>query len=139
MQEHQKAAPQRHLELSQAGDVRGEWDADRLAQAASNLIDNAVNHGGADHPVRVGLDGLETDSVALTVANSGVIPPELQPHIFDPFRGRDQHSARPGLGLGLFIARQIARAHQGDVLLMRSESGVTVFQLKIPRFGSRAP
>jgi len=81
--------------------------------------------------VRLRLTGDERQ-VAVDVHNRGTIPSELLPRIFEPFRsGRHSASRGGGLGLGLFIAKAIARAHGG--LEVNSSDGETTFRLVLPR------
>lgn len=121
------------LRFSHTGDPVGDWDSDRLAQVASNLIGNAVQHGAAGRPIEIHLDGRQPASAILTVSNAGSIPESALPHIFDPFRGGQQRPLRnEGLGLGLFIVQQIVHAHRGRIDA-RSEGGFTQFQITIPR------
>lgn len=125
-------APDRYITLDCEGDGRGEWDEHRILQAISNLTSNAVHHGTPDSPVRLRLTGDER-RVAVEVRNEGTIPGELLPRIFEPFRSSRQHGKRgDGLGLGLFIAKAIARAHGGD-LEVDSSGGTTMFRLVLPR------
>jgi two-component system, sensor histidine kinase and response regulator len=133
------AHPEQRVEWQAQGDLTGEWDTDRLAQVASNLIGNALRHGDASEPVRVSLDGRDAESVVFSVANAGHIPEELLPNIFDPFRGRDEPSARgEGLGIGLYIVRQIVVAHRGTVEVAAGDPRHTVFVVRLPRSG-RSP
>ena len=133
VQEHQVASPDRRIESSSEGDLTGDWDADRLAQVASNLIGNALQHGGPDDVVTVRLQGLSDGAVVFSVANTGTIPADLLPHIFDPFRGGERPLRRGnGLGLGLYIVQQIVLAHRGSIEA-RSADGRTVFHVTIPR------
>lgn len=113
-------------------DGQGAWDEHRILQAISNLISNAVRHGTPGSPVRVRLTGDE-QRVAVEVHNEGTIPGEILPRIFEPFRsGRHYGNRGDGLGLGLFIAQAIARAHGGG-LEVDSSGGVTMFRLVLPR------
>ncbi len=123
------------VEVSESGDLAGVFDADRLAQVASNLIGNALHHGETGEPVRVELDGSEADRLAMRVVNAGSIDPEVLPHIFDPFRGGDRGSAAggEGLGLGLYIVQQIVDAHGGTIEANVADPGFTTFVVRLPR------
>jgi signal transduction histidine kinase len=67
------------------------------------------------------------------VANRGVIPAEILPYIFDPFRGGDASiSTSEGLGLGLYIVQQIVEAHHGRISVDSAE-GRTTFRVQVPR------
>jgi signal transduction histidine kinase len=82
----------------------------------------------------VRVDGVAHDSVKLSVTNSGAIPEEMIPHVFDPFRRKSTQQGREsGLGLGLFIVRQIVEAHGGTVEVHSLEEGETTFSVSIPR------
>jgi two-component system, sensor histidine kinase and response regulator len=131
--EHHAADPDREITVRHDGDVSGEWDADRLAQLASNLIGNALQHGRAGEPVAVQLDGCDAGVVVLSVANAGAIDADLAPHIFDPFRvGARREGNHEGLGLGLYIAQQIAHAHGGTIDVL-PEPDRTIFRVVVPR------
>lgn len=116
--------------------ILGVFDADRLAQAVGNLLSNALQHGGATSAVRVSVEA-SRETIVISVTNHGLpIDPETLPHIFDPFRrGTAASSARAprGLGLGLYIVGQIAKAHGGTASATSSGAGVTEFRLSIPR------
>jgi signal transduction histidine kinase len=112
------------------------FDEHRVMQAISNLASNAVQHGTPGSPVHVRLTGDEAN-VAVEVKTAGTIPGELLPRIFEPFRsGRHPGSRGEGLGLGLFIANAIARAHGGG-LEVHSNGGSTTFRLVLPRKSQR--
>ena len=133
LSEIQTSFPERRIEPSLQGDLRGVWDGERLCQVMTNLLGNAAHHGAADEPVRVLLDGRRAEALVIEVANGGTIAPELLPHLFDPFRGREPSAGRQqGLGLGLFIAHQIVLAHGGRIEV-HSQEGVTRFRVELPR------
>lgn len=129
-----------NCDIALEGDVSGEgvWDEHRIWQAISNLVANALQHGSPGSAVRVRLSG-DDQQVAVKVQSDGAIPGELMPHLFEPFRsGRAESKRGDGLGLGLFIAKAIARAHGGDVDVCCS-GNVTTFQLVLPRNQSAPP
>ena len=139
VREHQAAFPKRTIELRREGDLMGEFDADRLAQVTSNLIGNALQHGKADQPIEVVLDGASPHHVTLMVGNDGQISPDLLPHIFDPFRGGAQRPGNEqGLGLGLYIVQQIVQSHEGRVEV-QSDAGRTLFRVTVPRRNPSPP
>ena len=130
------AHPGRQIELEIGGDTRGVWDGLRLQQLLRNLVVNAIVHGAAAAPIYVMLTGAEAD-VTIEVKNSGpTIAKEVLDQIFDPLkRGLGQGNSDdsgPGLGLGLYIVREIAKAHGGSVTV-RSDNEETVFMVRLPR------
>jgi PAS domain S-box-containing protein len=126
--------PGRTIDLEVQGDTRGQWDPNRISQMTCNLVGNALAYGsnrGTVH-VSVGADGAD---VSLIVRNSGPpIPADLLPILFEPFRRGvpDDHSPR-GLGLGLYIVKQIALAHHGDVSVESTPEHGTAFTVRLPR------
>ncbi|HWJ36011.1 MAG TPA: hybrid sensor histidine kinase/response regulator [Steroidobacteraceae bacterium] len=139
IREHQAAAPERPVETACTGEFSGQWDAERIAQVASNLIGNALKHGDTRGGVQVRLDGTANDSVTLSVANSGTIPADLIDHLFDPFRGGQRPAGRnEGLGLGLYIVYQIVKAHRGTVDVDSGRDNQTAFRVVIPRAAEEA-
>jgi signal transduction histidine kinase len=126
--------PPCNIELTASGDTCGMWDHDRLFQVLSNLVGNAVTHGVPGRPVQLEVDGREPSHVVAYVRNARAIDPEILPVIFDPFRGgKKRHNAR-GLGLGLFITRQIVLAHGGEIAVTSGEVGGTLVCVKLHRF-----
>ena len=124
----------RRLDLEVVGDTRGLWDGLRLQQLLRNLVSNAIKYGEPDAPVRVVLTGEEAD-VRIEVVNRGpTIERSALDQIFDPLtRGPEQrHDTDDGLGLGLYIVREVARAHGGEVHV-RSDKEETVFAVRLPR------
>jgi PAS domain S-box-containing protein len=121
-----------------AGSATGAWDEQRILQAISNLASNAVQHGTPGAPVRIRLTGDE-ERVAVEVHNRGTIPAEILPRIFEPFRSGRRYARRGGgLGLGLFIANAIARAHGGSVDVASADDE-TMFRLVLPRSPAAEP
>jgi two-component system sensor histidine kinase/response regulator len=128
------AYPERKIAVEQAGELGGNWDGERLAQVVSNLLGNALQHGDASGAVQVTVDGTRADAVVIQVENSGTIPPDLLPQLFDPFRGSQRQTGRTeGLGLGLYIVQQIVLAHGGSVDVQSGNDNHTAFVVRIPR------
>jgi signal transduction histidine kinase/CheY-like chemotaxis protein len=128
--------PEWKIRCEAHGDQHGTWDPDRLLQIFSNLVANAGQHGDADGGILIELDGRRTDLLTAVIHNEGAVPEALLPTLFDPFRGT-QHpqgqSQSRGLGLGLFIVKEIACAHGGSVDVTSSAAAGTTFTLRLPR------
>jgi signal transduction histidine kinase len=132
MLETRAGHPDAVLRFQASGDLRGEWDADRLAQVVSNLVGNAIQYGGGT-PVTVTGQELR-DSVTLAVHNGGPpIPAEMLPFVFDPLARGYAKGASGSIGLGLFIARTIVSAHGGDVGVSSSIEAGTTFTVRLPK------
>jgi len=139
LQEHAGALAEGRFDIAQEGELAGFWDADRLAQVASNLVGNALEHGQAGEPIRVSLQGLHPELVSFSVTNEGEVPPQVLPQLFDPFRGAQRHLGRSeGLGLGLYIVQQIVLAHSGRVDV-QSDGQHTSFVVQLPRRSEASP
>lgn len=106
-------------------------DSGRLAQLLSNLLINAITHGGPSGAVRVSaltLDGM----FSLKVFNQGTpIAPELLPNLFKPYSRPANHTPQAGLGLGLYIASQIALSHGGHLEVASNQAQGTVFTFSL--------
>lgn len=103
--------PEVPIELTIDGDCRGKWDPDRAAQVVANLTGNAIDHRPDDAPVIVELHGL-AEAVVLEVRNASDTTIANPEELFSPFH---QGAGSTGLGLGLFIVREIMQAHGGSV------------------------
>jgi PAS domain S-box-containing protein len=129
------AHPSRNIVL-RCQPLSGTWDRDRLEQVFSNLIANAIDYGRAEKPVIVEARQ-ENGAVLVDVHNDGEpIPEEVRVQLFNPFRrgSRDSRASKTaGLGLGLFISRQIAEAHGGGLDAQSSSSEGTTFRVTLPR------
>jgi signal transduction histidine kinase len=135
VEELRAAHPEASIIVAMEGDLAGEWDVDRIEQLASNLVSNAIDHGEEEQPVEVRL-AAAGDAVRIEVANRGEMPPDVISHAFEAFhRGPDESGRKAsGLGLGLYIAREIARRHGGEIALT-SASGATHVAVTLPRRG----
>jgi signal transduction histidine kinase len=127
------AYPDHPIRLEADPEVRGMWDPDRIAQAVSNLVGNAVVHGVGQIDVRV---TSRCVTAVLEVHNRGpAIPDDVLASIFEAFRQRTlqgRTSEGGGLGLGLFIAREIVTAHGGEITVRSTESEGTTFTVILP-------
>lgn len=108
---------QTHLDLKQSVNC----DPDRINQLFGNLLSNAVTHGDAEKPIVVRAHSDE-DELVVSVSNSGKkIPDKALPHLFKPFSRTDEKSGQQGLGLGLYISSEIARAHGGELMVSSTD------------------
>ena len=108
-------------------------DAGLVAQVFRNLASNAVKHNHTGGSVRV--EALEApEGIRVRFANTGPgLTAEQAAHVFDRFYRVEAGRSSPGLGLGLSLAREIARAHGGDIVLTASDPEWTTFELTLPR------
>ncbi len=131
--ESRAAFPGSAIELDVQGDLHGEWDQARVAQTLSNLVANAIAYGDPGAPVRVSAVGEDAD-VLVKVNNAGTpIAPDLIPVFFEPFRRGARERSPQGLGLGLYIVKQIVLAHGGTVDVESNAETGTTFTLRLPR------
>jgi signal transduction histidine kinase len=123
--------PLRAIELTQTIDCAIPADLSRLGQLFSNLIGNAVAYGADSQPIRIHASTGQTH-FEFSVANAGdPIPPATLSRLFQPFFRGAQQRHTEGLGLGLYIAAQIAEAHNGQ-LTAHSDEKATIFTFKMP-------
>jgi hypothetical protein len=124
----QAARPDILLELHVPEEVVMPADEGRLAQALDNLLDNAVRHGAPP----IGLLGSVESEISIRVTDGGPgIPPDLAPRLFEQFATSDSGT---GTGLGLFLVREIARRHGGEVAYHPPmDERPTTFELTLPR------
>jgi len=129
--ELQSTAPQRIINREFSIKQPVYCDGARLAQMLSNLLANALTHGKTSSTIHVVAQSLTT-SFELSVTNDGdTIEPHVMAQLFEPFsRGAAQQN-QEGLGLGLYIASEIARAHDGT-LEVDSNDGKICFIFKMP-------
>jgi len=127
--------PGRRIDLKTRGGGHGAWDGGRLMPVLSNLLGNALAHSPPDSKVAVGIDETDNARISIRIHNVGAIPEALVPIIFEPFRraNGDAPSASEGLGLGLFIVRELVHAHGGVVTVASSPDQGTTFTVVLPR------
>ena len=106
-------------------------DRKRVGQLLSNLLANAFTHGAADRPIKVTANS-EDGRFLLSVENGGTpIPADKMPRLFHPFERAGSDGKVEGLGLGLYIAAEIAKAHGGSLAATSSQEA-TVFTFEMP-------
>ncbi len=121
------------IELKVEGDVTGTWDEDRLTQVLSNLVGNAVEYARPETAVTVKAYAQGSNVVVEIINQGDPIPADLLPFIFQPFRrARRKPSATGNLGLGLYIAHEVALSH-GGALDAHCADGKTTFEMRLPR------
>jgi signal transduction histidine kinase len=137
VEETQAQHPARVIVFESKGHFQGYWDEGRVGQLVSNLLGNAIQHGAPDGEVRMTLH--ETDgapeAVEISVHNDGPgIPPAERTTLFDPLSRGDRatRDVAQGLGLGLFICREIVRAHGGTLRVESSDEAGTLFVATLP-------
>jgi signal transduction histidine kinase len=143
VQETRVRHPDRPLLYDAAPGLHGSWDEQRLAQVLSNLLGNAMAYGSR-HGVVTVRAWSEAGHGCFSVHNHGVpIPAEEQHHIFEPLvRGHAaivERRGRGGLGLGLYICREIVRAHDGTMAVESSPDEGTTFSVRLPREATPRP
>lgn len=125
------SSPGRQIETEYAIDSPVDCDGSRIGQLVSNLVGNALSHGSSNEPVRVRAE-TANGIFRFSVANGGEpIPPAALERLFEPFFRGEVRASRQGLGLGLHIASQIAKAHDG-VLTVTSTPEETKFVFVMP-------
>ncbi|MEW5847820.1 MAG: CHASE domain-containing protein [Myxococcota bacterium] len=132
VEELRLAHPGREIQFEAPCPITVDADPERLGQALSNLVANALKYSTGTVSVRV---GASADVVTLEVHNPGPpIPKEAQACLFEPFRrGTGPQESGSGLGLGLYIVREIARAHGGSVTVQSPDRDGTTFVVTLPR------
>jgi signal transduction histidine kinase len=135
------ANPGRRIELEVGGDASGVWDINRLIQLLDNLVINAFKYGASSSPVKVVLNGSVVE-VVFSVHNRGpTIEQSVLAQIFEPLKRGSDHQPGAGsdgsMGLGLYIAREIAIAHHGDISA-KSDENETVFTVRLPRLSGES-
>jgi sigma-B regulation protein RsbU (phosphoserine phosphatase) len=133
LEELRLAHPQRSLVHVSRGEGSCSGDASRLTQLVGNLVSNAAAYGDPGGPITV-TSTIAEACCSIAVHNTGPpIPAALQATLFEPLaRGVSGQSEARSIGLGLFIVREIARAHDGTVQVTSSTEAGTTFELSWP-------
>ena len=137
VEEFRLAHPHRVFEFQAPDECRGEWDEGRLGQVLANLLSNALTYGSADLPIVVYLD-CEPERVRWQVRNWGeAMTEEVKNNLFTPFwrgakRSGDAGNSS-GLGLGLYIVKQIVEAHGGTIDVESTDANGTIFTVIFTR------
>jgi signal transduction histidine kinase len=120
------------IELRLSEGATGLWDRSRLEQVATNLLSNAIKYG-MGRPIEVAVSG-EARSATVSVSDRGIgVEPEDAARIFRRFERAVPARHYGGLGLGLYIARQIAEAHGGQISVAGRPGGGSIFTVTLPR------
>lgn len=133
LDDFQALHPERTIHHDASCEGRVTWDVERVRRLLGNLLSNAAKYGDPAAPIAIHCRGAP-EEVVLEFRNEGpVIPPDRLARIFEPLQQAGDVDRRGGgIGLGLFIARQIATAHGGSIEA-RSADGATTFTVRLPR------
>lgn len=130
VEELQAAHPGRKIETAFAFSRPVSVDRERIARLLSNLLGNAINYGAPGSPVQV--HASTSGNFELSEINAGsAIPPGILKRLFAPFTRGETQTDQKGLGLGLYIVSEIARAH-GGTIDVSSTAGRTCFTFRMP-------
>ena len=125
--------PHTRVDVETSGSLVGVWDKARIAEALTNLVGNAMEHGAKDAPIRLTARGHEQGVVTVSVTNEGPpIPRDQIGGLFNAMKGLKGHDRRH-LGLGLYILDKIVKAHGGIIDVHSSEAEGTTFVVSLPR------
>jgi signal transduction histidine kinase len=132
--EVQASYPRATIECDLRGELIGDWDSARLAQALTNLLGNAVQHGSASTPISVSARASERE-VVIAVHNHGpAIPDDKLRRLFG---GMTQEMSADGdrrhLGLGLYIVEKIVQGHGGAIDVQSAAGAGTTFSIRLPK------
>jgi signal transduction histidine kinase len=119
------------LTVERRGRPVGQWDRARLGQVLTNLLANAIKHGGPG-AIEVSLDGGPTRTTILVRDHGPGVPPRERERIFGRFEYADERTTASGLGLGLYVAREIVEAHGGRLTVGAPAGGGAAFEVELP-------
>jgi signal transduction histidine kinase len=119
------------LTVERRGRLQGQWDRGRLTQVLSNLVVNAMKHGGAG-PIEISLEGGDAQVAAVVRDHGPGVPRGAEDRIFRRFEHASAPSEVRGMGLGLYIAREIIEAHGGRIRVQSPAGGGAAFRIELP-------
>ena len=126
VEEVRSSQPDREICLDISKHIGINCDVPRIGQLLSNLLGNAITYGDPMRPIYVDLSITDESRFQLSVRNSGApIPLSSMERLFDPFVRSTNHSDRKGLGLGLYVASEIAKAHNGRLDVISDDENTT--------------
>ncbi|MFC7513758.1 sensor histidine kinase [Herbaspirillum sp. GCM10030257] len=135
--ELQRIYPQHSIEFLPEDIGTQRCSSDRISQLFDNLRNNAFTHGASDQPVHTSIRRQEGTLVIAVINHGTPIPPEVLPHLFQPHWRGSKKNPHAGLGLGLYIASEIAHSHRGDLHVHSNEEADLYFQDASARRGIR--
>jgi PAS domain S-box-containing protein len=136
--EQAQAQTERHQLALAAAEVQAPVDAFRFEQVVTNLLDNAIKYSPDGEAIDVALTQPSAEWVRLTVRDRGIgIPLDEQPRVFERYYQAHAASHRSGLGLGLYLSREIVERHGGRLWVESAEGGGSRFVAEIPADGRR--
>jgi signal transduction histidine kinase len=125
----------RHTLLLELEPARGEFDAPRLEQVVHNLVSNAIKYSPTGGPIELRVRTLTEDAVELRVADRGIgLRGEDEAQLFERFERGDRRELAgiSGIGVGLYVSREIVRRHEGHITLRPREGGGAVATVTLP-------
>lgn len=121
-----------HVSFVHDGDIIGYWDQARIDQLFSNLISNAVKYAEGK-PIKIELRKMEPETISFSIQDEGPgIPYHKQPAIFERFERAVDSRKISGLGLGLYVSKQIVDAHRGEISLESRPGKGATFLVTLP-------
>jgi signal transduction histidine kinase len=134
---HVQTTTSRTIDLTSPPEILGEVDALRLEQIITNLVDNALKYSPDETRVEVAMSQPDSETVRIAVRDWGPgIPPEHRGHVFERFHRADKQSHPTGMGLGLYISREIAELHGGTIEAEFPDDGGACFVVVLPLHGA---
>ncbi|MDQ2736548.1 MAG: HAMP domain-containing histidine kinase [Pseudomonadota bacterium] len=127
--------PRRRLRLERRGDLHGVWDSNRLLQSVEALLTNASRLAPREGEIVLLADGDARDRIAVSIQSDGSpIDAQSFKEIFEPHQRSDpSRSTYAGLGLGLFIVREVVEAHGGSIDVAVNDIKRTTVTVSLPR------